>query len=60
VKTPAAFLTGRAASGEAEVRHTQGVRRAAAIVVLVAFALTAAVALTTARGSSDRRASKES
>jgi hypothetical protein len=36
------------------------VRRAAAIVVLVAFALAAAVALTTAKGSSDRRTSEES
>jgi hypothetical protein len=37
------------------------VRRAAAIVVLVAFALTTAVvALTTAKGSSDRRTSEES
>jgi hypothetical protein len=37
------------------------VRRAAAIVVLVAFGLaTAVVALTTAKGSSDRRTSEES
>jgi hypothetical protein len=36
------------------------VRRAAAIVVLVALALAAAVALTTAKGSSDRLTSEES